>query len=234
MKISGIQSSLDKLLASGGGSGSVNEQTLQLQRKLETLRRRVDSFHDDLFEKRGLNASGYKDSLSHFRHEIKRIGGELRSTDVLFEQFNAAFKQAERLHAQANSSVAQVHTQLRFIGRKNEEQAGKLEAVKQVRRDHEQNVKMQGFAKQAREVAEGQQDKAATVAERATEMIREAHRALKDLQDVLAKYEQLESGRSARTLFDDYEAIRRTAQTLVTESQMQKQLLDSNVNEVSF
>jgi laminin gamma 1 len=64
-KIAEIQSSITRLLASSGSS-SVNDQTKQLQRKLDSLRGRIDTLHSDMYERQGL-MSNYKDSVAHFK-----------------------------------------------------------------------------------------------------------------------------------------------------------------------
>ncbi len=142
------------------------------------------------------------------------------------------FKQAERLHSQANSSVAQINSQLNYIAKRNEEQARQLESIKETRQDNEQNVKLQSFAKQARESAESQQETAQNVTEQLRETVRQAHSAMKDLHDLLVKYEQLEADRSSQRLIDNYELIKQTASGLRSEAALQKQILDENLVEV--
>jgi coxsackievirus/adenovirus receptor len=229
-KIGEIQSSLDRVLI--GGPLSVNDQARQLQRKLETLRTRVDNLHGELYERRGL-APSFKDTVAQLRGEVARVGDELRGADQLFEQFSAVFKQAERLHVQANASVAQVYSQLEIIAKRNKEQAAQLRAVKETRADQEQNVRLQELARQARESAEAQHHAAQALNERLVAMVADAHKSVRELHELLAKYEQLESDRNAQRLIDNYELIKQTASGLRGEAALQKQTLEESLVEAN-
>lgn len=220
------------MLSSSAGSLSVNEQTIQLQRKLDSLRSRVESYHADLYQKQNLPAS-YKDSLDYFRNEIKSLVDQLKSLDQLFDQFNSAHRQAERLYTQVNGSVTQVHSQLNFIKHKNDEQKSKLDSVKQARQSHEQNVKLQGFAKQAREQAEQQEDQAQKASDRLRNMISDAYLSIKELQDLVGKYDRMQADRFGQQLTENYETVKQSASSLVTEAREQKTKLEESIREVN-
>ncbi len=234
-KIRSVQIALNKLLRmNGGGSAlSPNHQTIQLQNKLQALKNKIQEFHFDLYERQSLNSS-YKDTISHFKIETRKLGEALKSTDAMFEQFNLVFKQAERLHSHVNSSIAQTRTQLNFMQRKTHEQEEKLNLIKQARSNHDQNIKLQSFAKQAREVAEAQEEQAQILSQRLREMVADAQRAVRDLHSLLLKYDDKKGTElSGSSSIEDFDVIRTSAENLIEEAKQQKISLEDNLKQVN-
>lgn len=226
-----IQLTLNELLATGQSSNeNVNNRNNELQEKLDSLKAQIDDMHRDLYEKQKLKQT-YKESVAYLQSELKQITDAIKNTDHLFENFNSIFKDAERLYNQGISSVNQAQTQLNFISSKNEKQSDKIESIKQGRMDHEQNLKLQNYAKQSRETADKQKEIAQNVSDELRENVEHARIAFRQLQDILGRYESL-IGLTKEEEFDvSYDMLKSRADALIAEAAQQKKILDESARE---
>lgn len=101
--------------------------------------------------------------------------------------------------------------------------------IKQARLDHEQNVRLQGLAKQARETAEMQKQIAQNVSQELQRIVEDSHLTFKKLDDILVRYEQLES--EDPTL--NYKELRDATNHLIVETKDQKTILDKSSKEIN-
>lgn len=229
-KISVIQSVLKELWKASlaSSSGIQSDESVQLQNKLNTLRVLIEELHENFFEKQYLKPT-YRESISHLQSELKRINEAIKNTDQLFDQFNVIFKQAESLYNQANQSVFQIQTQLNFIDRSNDERLNKLDSIKQSRLDHEQNIKLQNLAKQARETAEKQKQIAQNASQELQKVLDDAQLTFRKIDEVLLKYEQLETEDPSL----NYKELREATNVLIGEANEQKIILDKSSQEIN-
>lgn len=234
-KIEIIQVSLNQMIAANGDGSSnyLNNQNLELQKKLGVLQKSIGGLHDSLYSKNELKSS-YKESVAHLNSELKRISEAVKSTDQSFEQFNLIFRKAEKLYNDANGSINKANTQVNFIAKKNIEQNGQIDAVIQGRLDYEQNDRLPNLAKQSRETAEKQKEIAQNASNELKKSIQDAHTAFKDLQELLFKYENLDDDRKAQKFTFPYEELKNKADILAVEALNQKELLEQSVKEADL
>jgi laminin gamma 1 len=236
-KIHIIQTTLKEMLENSvngqlNSDNNMTEENVELQNKLNRLKEMIEEMHDDLFAKNNLKPT-YKESISHLQTELKRIQEAIKNTDQLFDQFNVIFKQAESLYNQASQSVLQTQLQLNKIDKLNSDKLTKLESIKQARLDHEQNVKLQNFAKQSRETAETQSQLAKNASSDLRISIENAFSSFKDLESILAKYELLEKDLEQPDQFSfNFETLKQTTSNLINETLVQKNILDESNREM--
>lgn len=95
--------------------------------------------------------------------------------------------------------------------------------------DHEQNIKLQNFAKQSRETADLQKQIAQNASRDLRTSIDDAHSAFKQLEDVLIKYDVLDANKEAYEFSDfNYDSLKQTTTNLIAEATEQKTILDKS------
>lgn len=109
------------------------------------------------------------------------------------------------------------------------ERLNKLDAIKQTRLDHEQNIRLQNLAKDARETAEKQKQISQNVSQELQIIVAESQMAMRQLDDLLSKYGQLET--EDPTL--NYVELRDATNLLITEANEQKIILDKSSLEIN-
>lgn len=104
-----------------------------------------------------------------------------------------------------------------------------MDAIKQARLDHEQNIRLQNLAKQARETADRQKQISQNVSQELQTIVAESNSAVRKIDELLAKYEQLETEDPSL----NYKELRDATNVLITEANEQKAILEKSSVEMN-